>query len=214
MPISDTPMTYLEFRAIRAQVLRELKLRPTDWITLLAGNIDSAGQTQELLNTSGQVTEASAGAIYTNTLYSMNSTSLSNNKFFSQPDISSSTACVNGRQRLFQQTVTATAGGEIATVAVGPPALAGYQCCMVITHIWSDQTDGSINLAWSSTGGLTVGLATTNIATTANQIAPDWSPGLAWKATADNDTIDVAAAAGQCGASQVIVFAGFYWYET
>lgn len=216
MAVSDRPMTYEQFAAIKAQVTKELLLTPREWLTLLAPNLDSAGNAQNLLSTSGQVTEASASSINTHvTNMEYDVTALSDHYGFGNINSAGSSTVRNAVQRKrFQTTVTATAGGEIVAVAVGAPALAGYQCCMVITHVYSDQTDGSIALTWTSTGGLDSGLAGTTIATVANTVSPDWNQGLAWKATADNDTIDVACAAGQAGNAQNITFCGYYWYET
>lgn len=211
MAITDKPMTWKEFQAIKSLLVTELQLRPREWIQLLAGHIDSAGGIQNFLNTSGQVTEASAATISANLNYLRYNVLHGRIVGFAEDTAQGGTAT---QFKLFQTTVTATAGGEIVAVAVGAPALAGYQCCMVITHIWSDQTDGSIALTWTSTGGLTSGLAGTTIATVANTVSPDWNQGLGWKATADNDTIDVACAAGQAGNAQNITFCGYYWYET
>lgn len=175
---------------------------------------DTTGRLRAVVNTSGYVTEANSAGIKGGTDYLGGlAYSTQHPMFTTSPGVSASVMALQKPKR-FQTTVTATAGGEIVAVAVGPPALASYQCCMVITHIWSDQTDASIALTWSSTGGLAEGLAATTIATTANTVTPDWNQGLAWKATADNDTIDVACAAGQAGNAQNITFCGYYWYET
>jgi len=45
-------------------------------------------------------------------------------------------------------------------------------------------------------------------------VQPDYSQGIYFYGSADNEAINVSAAAGQTGASQVFQFIGEYWYET
>ena len=117
--------------------------------------------------------------------------------------------------RLFQTSIAATAGGEIVAVDVGPPAVAGYQSCMTIMGIWSDTTQAALTTTWAaSAGALDNGLATLDVSTTANLVAPEYSPGLSWQSANDNVTLQVAAAAGQCAASQAFEIIGTYHYET
>lgn len=214
MPISDKPMAYKEFAAIKSQLVTELKLTPREWLSLLAMNIDSAGAIQNLLSTSGAVTEASASSILTWAQLSADNAAAAAHPAFigSLAFVSSHAASQQAIPKRFSVTLTATAGGEITSAAVAA-SITGYKTCMVVTHFWSDQTDGSINLNWATTSGLSYGPATTNIATTASTVTPDWHEGIAWKGSAVTEAINVSAAAGQCGANQVIVVQGYYWGE-
>lgn len=216
MAVSDKPMTYEQFQAIKAQVTKELLLTPREWLTLLAPNLDSTGAAQLLLNTSGQVTEASAAGILADTT-NIETYTLVAPYYLAGPRFTtnSHSTTAHGQAAQFKRlsvTLTATAGGEIVSAAVAP-SITGYKTCMVITGFWSDQTDGSINLAWATTSGLTYGPATTNIATTASTFTPNWYEGIAWKGSAVTEAINVSAAAGQCAANQVIQVIGYYWGE-
>lgn len=176
---------------------------------------DSNAARQNLLNTSGQVTEASAATI-NNTCSQIYRTSYSEGgPVFIEATKTATSAGVAAKavKRIMAVTVTATAGGEITSTPL-VAATAGYQSAMKLTHIWSDQTDGSINLAFATTSGLTYGPATVNIATTANQVTPDYGQGIYFYGSADNEAINVSAAAGQTAASQVFIFIGEFWYET
>lgn len=115
----------------------------------------------------------------------------------------------------FQTTLTADGAGEIVAANVGPPTLAGYQSCMVLTHIYSDTTDAGIIFSVApSAGAFDTGLASMTIATVANTVSPDFNKGLAWLCGTDAATIQFACAAGQAGAAQEVTFCGAYWYET
>jgi len=123
-------------------------------------------------------------------------------------------AGIYAQPKLFQTTLTATAGGEIAAANVGPPSLGGYQACMVITHVYSDQTDAGIAFTIApSAGGLDAGVPNWTVITTANQFT-DYHQGLAWQADTDAATIQFACAGGEAGNAQQVTFCGFYWYET
>jgi hypothetical protein len=135
-------------------------------------------------------------------------------KSFGGIDTGNTGQTTNAYPKKLGGTLTADGAGEIsaATLVAG---VSGYQPCLVITGVWSDTTDGSINLTFApSAGTFTVGPSTVNIATTANQFTPDFHQGISFFGDTDNTSITVAAAAGQCGAAQVIQLEGYYWYET
>ena len=114
--------------------------------------------------------------------------------------------------KIFITTLTATAGGEIAAAAIAPQ-IAAYRICAKLTHIFSDQTDGSIALTFATTTGLTDGLAGITIATVAQTVTPDFGQGLYWRGSAVNEGLLVSCAAGQAGAAQEVNFIGVYWGE-
>jgi len=183
--------------------------------TYEVGKMDSAGRLR-LGSATGQVgtVEANSAAIATDVEIMTYSSRLARDAYFSLVGESGNPSS-NARKRLFQTAVTATGAGEVVAVNVGPPALAGYQPCMRITHVWSDQTTANMTFTCAPTAGaLEVGLATTDISSTADLVAPDWHEGLVWQGDTDASTLQCAAAIGQCGAAQIVVFCGEYWYET
>lgn len=60
-------MNFIEFMAIQGQAKRDLKLLPEQWLQVLAPHLDSSGGFQNLLDSSGEVTEVSGSAIATST---------------------------------------------------------------------------------------------------------------------------------------------------
>jgi len=185
-------------------------------VSVMFAAMDSAGLLHRLVNTSGQITEANSSSISTSASSTMNALRHDrNNPLFGAAPSPAATYWDNAAPRLFQTTLTATAGGEIVAADVGPPTLASYQACMIITHWWSDQTQANITMAvTASAGALSQGLATFDLSTTANTITPDWHQGLAWQAGTDAATIQLSCAAGQAGNAQNITACGIYWYET
>lgn len=110
-------------------------------------------------------------------------------------------------------TGTAEGTGELIPIELMLP-VTGFQSCMRLTHIFSDSTDAMANLVYGATSGLAVGLTTIVTETKAGEIFPDYTPGLYFQSTADNEAITVRAAAGQLGALQEVTFIGEFWYET
>ena len=182
-------------------------------IVLPVGHVDSEGRVRQG-DASGQmpVVEGSAANISSRVNYVSQNTSYINAPYFATKVPGTSVAQVNSKL-ILSVTLTATGGGEIA-IADLVPALAGYQSCMLLKRIWSDQTDGSINLTIATATGLDNGPGAVNIATVANTVTPDWADGIPYRGGTDNEAITVLAAAGQCGAAQVVTFIGEYWYET
>ncbi len=115
--------------------------------------------------------------------------------------------------RIMFVTLTSEVNGAILAAPI-VPALAGYQACCRLTHMYSDQTDAAGILNFTATSGLDAGIAALTVATVANAVAPEFGPGLYWQTTGDNETLDVDAGIGEFGNTQAVTFIGFYWYET
>lgn len=211
----DELVTLEQFMSTKAKATNDILKSRRDWLSIFAQYADSSGGIQTLLNSSGQITESIASANLPNiSTY----TSASNDTeryglvayFTASPSTSANKA--GGQHIILSPTVSATAGGSIASTSL-VNAAAGFYPCMRITGIWSDMTDPSVALALApSAGAFTYGPAAWTIATTANTLN-NYNTGLVWKGNTANTSIDVSAAAGQAQANQLFIFIGEYWYE-
>ena len=92
------------------------------------------------------------------------------------------------------------------------PALAGYFGCVNIEYVWASGTDPAWDLSFAAAGGFTGPPAMIGLASVANTIGPNWSPGLAYRTTADNVGLTLNIANGGNGITYW--FYGTTHYET
>ena len=124
---------------------------------------------------------------------------------------SGGTAALNAQHKImFVDVVTDGAGDSVVTDLV--PALAGYQSCMRLDYIYADGSDGAWDFTVSATSGLSGPNTMVALASVAQTIGPDWSPGIYFQGTADLEALTVQIANG--GNIIHYWFAGVYWYET
>ncbi|GAI91599.1 unnamed protein product [marine sediment metagenome] len=182
--------------------------------SIIIGALDDAAGIQQIVNAAGEVTEASAAgaALYLEYIYQLGMMQI--HPYFGQPNATSAANSANARKRFFQTTLTADGAGEIVAANVGPPTLATYQSCMLLTHVWSDDADAITFTIAPTAGAFDTGLATMIITTVADTVTPDYNGGLAWICGTDAATIQFAAAAGMAQALQNVTLCGVYWYET
>ena len=181
---------------------------------IIMGADDGADAVPSIVNAAGEVTEASGASIAGQLPDIRSNTYVNGQPVFAVTGIggAASSGANAARRRIFMTVLTATVGGEIVQ-AVIIPAIAGYRTCGYLTHIWSDTATANMTHTFDTVTGLTDGLATVDITSVADNVAPDYGVGLAYRGSAVAEGVRVLAAAGQTGANQVIAYCGVYWGE-
>jgi len=178
---------------------------------------DSTGRLRPLLDASGRMTEASAAAILAmNTIIKSNTEYNSFGFTSGAPPLFANPAFWNvavgagaHRRIMFVDVVTDAAGDSAVTTLV--PLLAGYKACMCLQYIYPDGADPAWDFTISATSGLSGPNTMIALVSLANEIGPDWSPGIYFKATAVAEALTVVIANG--GNIIHYWFAGVFWYE-
>lgn len=221
MPVSDKPMAYKEFAAIKAQLVTELQLTPREWLQILGTNIDSAGTPQNLLNTSGYVTEASAASTQTNTTYIWAELRSMIPPTFASPDFTSSTPMGNVQRRIACVLMVTDGSGNCAATTI-VPALAGYTGHALIYGLTSTVADAAGTYTWAVAAGTILGPSAFTMQVAAGQFTffsaavPNvCGVGLPIRGTVaadDNKAITLAIANGAATSTHWVYVE--YWYET
>ena len=220
MPVSDRPMTYKEFAAIKSQLVTELQLTPRQWLEILGTNVDSTGNPQNLLSTAGAVTEASAAGISAYTQNTMSHVAYNaSDPIFGE--ITAGTAVQKHQKRIANVLLTSDGAGAVAATAV-VPALAGYTCHARLIGVWADSTDAATTFTFAIAAGTILGPAVHVVATTANSVTqfgaaaagqtgcPVYVRGTI---AADDNKALTCAVAGYAATANLWVMLE-YWYET
>lgn len=131
---------------------------------------------------------------------------------FKPVDPANTAEAQDAQSTIMAKTLTATAGGEITTADV-VPSMAGRKTCMLLTHIFSDQTDAAAILTFATASGLSEGPSPITVETKADEVFPDYCKGLFYRGSANAEAITLTVGAGQLGNAQELTFFGDFWYE-
>lgn len=148
----DKPIPYKTFAAIKSQLVTELQLTPLEWLKLLGPNLDSTGNPQNLLNTSGYVTEASAATISTNAAGAVNALRMTHPLMGTRPNFTDQTGCEAREHLVYTVPITIAAGGAVTNVALHA-TLAGYKFHFKVLGIEMDTTDATTTWWFHTTAG-------------------------------------------------------------
>lgn len=159
------------------------------------------------LNADGEVTEASAAEIATNTQNT--STYLRYARTLWGPGGLPGAADENQKRILQVPVVTDAAGDSAITELV--PALAGNRSCMRLDYIYATGADPAWDFTIDSTTGFEGPNTMIALVSLANEIGPDWARGIYYRNTAVAENLTVVIANG--GNIITYYFIGLFWYE-
>ncbi len=177
---------------------------------------------QALVNDAGEMTEASGAAIATDMaaieVIQTNIDLLIERVANQGPELSfggtfaGATEAWRGKHKLMIiAVVTDGAGTSVATpLMAGVP---GYYPCCLIKYVYATATDAAWDLHVTVSGGGLTGMPDLiGLATTVNEVGPDWGEGLIYRGNTDGTHIEVTIQNG--GNVVTYYFAIEYWAET
>lgn len=191
-------------------------------ISYIAGVLDSNANVQNLVNTSGEITEASAAniATYTQLFLYPHAPML---PFADLADASSTVVRGNALPRRFNVALTEAGGAIAATTIV--PALSGYTGHAAVQGVWAPAGTADASNQWTFTvaAGTILGADVFEMVISANRyhnftvgVTGIYGPPVLMRGTVaadDNKAIQVEAA-NLANVGTTYWIDGIYWYET